>query len=68
MQRDTLLIEGMSCNHCVASVTRALEQKKGVKVNSVEIGKAVVDFDQEETSREVLVEAIEDIGFDVVQG
>ena len=67
MQKDTILIEGMSCNHCVASVTRALEEKKGVKVESVEIGKAVVDYDQQAVTRESLVEAIEEIGFDVVQ-
>jgi copper chaperone len=62
---ETLHIEGMSCNHCVSSVTRALSETDGVLVDSVAIGTARVTFDPAKTPRSKLVEAIEDIGFEV---
>lgn len=64
-QTETLTIEGMSCGHCVSSVTRALTETEGVQVESVEIGTAKVTYDTDKTPRTKLIEAIEDIGFDV---
>lgn len=45
MDRATLKIEGMSCGHCVAQVTRSLNALNGVKAETVEIGKAIVTYD-----------------------
>ena len=64
-QTETLTIDGMSCNHCVSSVTKALSETEGVKVESVEMGTAKVTYDTAKTPRAKLVEAIEDVGFDV---
>jgi len=64
---ETLQIEGMSCGGCVASVESALAGVSGAVVRSVEIGRAEVDAGPEAT-REMLVEAIEGAGFDVVGG
>lgn len=66
MQKETLNIEGMSCNHCVSSVNKALTETAGVEVENVEVGKAQVAFDDTQVTRDKLVEAIEDIGFTVV--
>lgn len=62
-----LKIEGMSCMHCVASVKSALEEINGVhQVQvSLEDACALVECD-DNVSKSDLVEAIEDIGFDVV--
>ena len=38
-------IEGMSCNHCVMGVTKALQVFNPADLK-VEIGKAVVTFDE----------------------
>ncbi len=65
-QSETLKIEGMSCNHCVSSVNKALSSTEGVEVKNVEIGKAEVSYDADKVTHEQLVEAIEDIGFEVV--
>ena len=67
MQSKTINIEGMSCNHCVMSVKNALSSKEGVVVESVEIGTAKVQYDPNQVEHGALVEAIEDIGFDVVE-
>lgn len=39
----TLSIDGMTCGHCVAAVTRALSAVPGVKVRSVAMGSAVIE-------------------------
>ena len=63
----TIKIEGMHCMNCVAAVKRELEALEGVtKVDvSLEEAKAIVEV--ENVADETLQEAIEDIGFDVVE-
>ena len=60
-------IEGMHCPNCVVAVKRELEALEGVThVDvSLEDGQAIVEV--EEIADETLQEAIEDIGFDVVE-
>ena len=64
---ETLQIEGMTCAGCVASVEKVLAGVSGAIVETVEIGRAVVDAGPEAT-REMLVDAVEAAGFDVVGG
>ena len=40
----TIVISGMMCDDCVQCVNEALENVKGVQVENVEIGKAVVEI------------------------
>lgn len=59
-----LNVEGMSCNHCVASVRKALEGLDGVREADVNLDdkKARVELDKD-LADEVLVKAVEDAGF-----
>lgn len=59
-----LNVEGMSCNHCVASVRKALEGLDGVREAdvSLEDKKARVELDKD-LADQVLVKAVEDAGF-----
>jgi len=62
-----IVIEGMSCEHCKANVTRVLlsiDNVKGVDV-ILEKGIAIVQMD-EEVADEILKEKIDEIGFTVV--
>ncbi|WP_240839567.1 heavy-metal-associated domain-containing protein [Acidaminobacter sp. JC074] len=63
--KKTMLIEGMMCGHCTGRVTTALNALEGVEVleTSVEKKHAVVET---EVSNELLKEAVEDIGYDVI--
>lgn len=45
MERMSLTIEGMSCQHCVRGVDRVLRSLPGVVPEQVEIGSAVVTYD-----------------------
>jgi copper chaperone len=63
----TLKIDGMSCNHCVRTVTSALDAVPGVHVQQVTIGAAQVSYDADQVTRQQLVEAVEEVGFEVVE-
>jgi copper chaperone CopZ len=58
-----LEIGGMSCQHCVAGVKKALEGVAGVRIYSVKVGKADISFDDSKTKKEDIVKAIKDAGY-----
>jgi copper chaperone CopZ len=63
MERATIEIEGMSCGNCVQHVTRALGSLAGVKIEAVEIGKAVVTFDPAVIEPSVIERAVTEEGY-----
>lgn len=65
MTEQTIRIQGMTCNHCVMSVRRALAALNGVEVEDVQIGNAVVRFDGSDEKREEIDSAIENAGYNV---
>ncbi len=56
-----LKVEGMSCQHCVAAVTRAVHEIDAQASVNVELSVGRVSVETT-TSRDVLAEAIEDAG------
>jgi copper ion binding protein len=60
-----LKIEGMSCQHCVMSVKKAVENIIGVTSAEISIGKAKVAFDGSKTNRNEIAKAVEDAGYKV---
>ena len=63
MQHVTLHIEGMSCGHCLNAVNRALRAVRGVEVESVQIGRADVRYDEQSTSPSALAAAVAEAGY-----
>lgn len=63
MERLHLTIEGMTCEHCVRAVRGRLEHTDGVKVGSVDVGSATIEFDSSKTSVDELELAIADEGY-----
>lgn len=66
MQHITLNIDGMTCNGCVASVTKILQSVDGVASATVGLAdkRAEVTFDATKTSVDALIAAVEDGGYD----
>lgn len=58
----TLSIEGMSCQHCVGSVTKALLAVPGVESARVDLDAARADV-QGNAQRDALVEAVRRAGY-----
>ncbi|AOS99430.1 MULTISPECIES: copper ion binding protein [Exiguobacterium] len=65
MKETTLSVIGMTCNHCKASVESALSEVEGVQQATVSLEQNQVTVQHEDVSRERLVDAIEEIGYDV---
>ncbi len=66
MKTEELKIEGMSCGHCVMSVRKELERLQGVRVESVEIGKARLHYDESRISRQDLERAVSEAGYRLI--
>ncbi len=61
-----LKVKGMSCQHCVMSVTKALSQLEGVKNIQVDLTKGEVRFDNlKEVASNRIEKAITDAGYEV---
>ena len=63
MERLNLTIEGMTCEHCLRAVRGRLEKTAGVKIDDVQIGSAVIDYDPARTNLDDIQEAIADEGY-----
>ncbi len=61
---ESIKIKGMSCQHCVGSVKKALEEIAGISQVSVDLGKAEATFNNENVDREKIRAAISKIGFE----
>jgi copper ion binding protein len=63
----TIKVKGMSCQHCVASVTNALSDIAGITEVKVNLEKGEATFnEQSPVSKDTIKDAITKIGFEVV--
>jgi len=64
---STIKVKGMSCQHCVMSVTKALGQLEGIKNVQVDLAKGEVRFDNtKEVASDRIEKAITDAGYEIV--
>lgn len=66
LMSEVLEVQGMSCGHCVSSITSAVEPLPGVTGVEVDLEAGTVRVDGE-ADRTAVAAAIEDAGYDVVQ-
>ena len=60
-------VKGMSCQHCVASVTKALSEIEGITDVQVDLNKGEATFsEQSPVAEQIIKDAITKIGFEVV--
>ncbi len=63
----SITVKGMSCNHCVQSVTKALEALPGVSGVKVDLLSGKASYEEAApVDLAVVKKAIEKIGFEVV--
>ena len=63
----TVKIKGMSCQHCVASVTKALSEIDGITNVQVDLDKGEATYnEQNPVDAQTIKDAIAAIGFEVV--
>jgi copper chaperone len=63
---DTVKIKGMSCQHCVGSVKKALESIPGISQVNVDLEAAKATFENNGVDKKEIKAAISGIGFEPV--
>ncbi len=68
MATKTLKIQGMTCNHCVMRVEKAIKAVQGVRDAKVDLqkGEAAVTYDEASEALVKLSAAVVDAGYKVV--
>lgn len=62
--KKTIVIQGMSCDHCIMHVKNELETIPNTKILNVKIGLAEIEV-EDTTEDSTLVDAIEEAGYEV---
>lgn len=65
MSEANLTIEGMSCQHCVMRVKKAVDQLPGVSKAEVSVGAASITYDEARIKKEDLEKAVEGAGYKI---
>jgi copper chaperone len=65
MATATLKVTGMSCDHCVRTVTETLQNSVGVRTATVDLkgARATVEYDERQTNPRALATAVMDEGY-----
>ena len=68
MTHKDIQVNGMTCGHCVETVTQAVNSLDGVSQVSVDLDKkqVSVDFDERQTNLDTVSSKIVEVGFEVV--
>lgn len=63
---DTVKIKGMSCNHCVMAVTKALNEIRGISNVNVDLEKGQATFERDESvDLKAVEQRIEKAGYEI---
>jgi copper chaperone len=67
MEMKTITVEGMSCQHCVNAIKKALGELNGIGKVDVDLQskEVTVEMDPKVNTMETIKETIEDQGYDV---
>jgi len=60
-----IAIEGMSCQHCVMAVKKALGGVPGILESNIQVGSAVVKYEESKVNKEDIEATIEKAGYKV---
>jgi copper chaperone len=64
---NTIKIKGMTCNHCVMAVTKALNEIEGVRDVHVDLEKGEATFEEAQpVDMSIVKEGIKKAGYEVV--
>lgn len=66
MKEAIIKVDGMSCQHCVARLKKAIDNLKGIINSDVQIGLVRVSFDESKVRGDEIEKAITDAGYRVV--
>ncbi len=63
---ETIKVKGMSCQHCVMAVTKALNEIEGIENVTVDLERGEASFDETKpVDRDTIRKRISDAGYEV---
>jgi copper chaperone len=65
MSDATIQVDGMSCQHCVMRVKKAVESLAGITDLTVEVGQVKVTFDESKVQKKDIEDAIVKAGYKI---
>ena len=67
MQQETIKVEGMTCQHCIQTITDALNNITGLNMVNVDLVKkeVTVKFNENETKLKKIYDKIVEVGFEL---
>ena len=65
--KNTLRVEGMSCNHCKMRVEKAVSEVDGVKDAQVSLEDKKVEFEADPSLISQVKDVIKEVGYEVVE-
>jgi len=68
MEKTVLSVEGMSCEHCVNAITKAVKALSGISKVAVDLAakSVVLEYDSSKTPLDKIKAEIEEQGYDVL--
>ena len=69
MTKESLKVEGMTCQHCVQTITDELGKIAGINKVAVDLDKkeVEVDYNEEKTNLQEISDKIVEVGFELVK-
>jgi copper chaperone len=69
MTQESLKVDGMTCQHCVQTITDALGEIAGTNKVAVDLDKkkVQVDYNEEETNLQEISDKIVEVGFELLK-
>ena len=64
--RHELILEGMSCGHCVKAVKEALSTVEGIEVEHVQIGSAIIESARINQVLSEITDVLEEEGYPMI--
>jgi copper chaperone len=67
--QEALKVDGMTCQHCVKTITDTLEKIAGTSKVTVDLDKkeVQVDYNEEETNLQEISDKIVEVGFELLK-
>ncbi len=65
MIETTIQVDGMSCQHCVMRVKKAVEGLSGIQKADVQVGRVTVTFDDSKIQKKDIEDAIVKAGYKI---
>jgi copper chaperone CopZ len=63
MKTSDFILTNLSCDNCIARVTKALKKLKGIKSYKIALDSMTVDYDENKVSHTDIINAVESLGY-----